>query len=180
MRLLRLLLFLTVQSLAISPFARNLSLSGVLPSNTNISSDKKITSNFTQSLSEREVVCRVADPFFPYGIEVGYCGPAISIACRTIRAMAASHEGRDSWNWVTLTPRRNCVAAFYVPIQTLSWMFPSLDDCYSIFEEILARCGRSRYANVGTLNIDDLPNASWPGTAREKALPRYLMASKRL
>lgn len=181
MRLLRLLLLPSVQSLAISPFASNLSLSGGFHSNANISSERKITSNGAQSLNEMEISCKVADPLFPFGIEVESCGPAISIACRIIRAMATSHEGRESWNWVTLAPRRNCVAAYYVPLQARSWMFPlSLDACYSVFELILDKCGRSHYSNVGTVNVDALPNNSWPGTAYEEEFPRYLMASKRL
>lgn len=181
MRLLRLLLLPSVQSLAISPYASHPSLSGVLPSGANISSNKNITSNSTQSLNnDMEVTCRVADPLFHYPIEVGFCGPAISIACRILRAVAASHESQGSWNWATLTPRRNCVAAFYVPLQAPPWMFPSLDECHSIFERILAVCGRSHHANVGTVNVADLPRSSWPGTAMGEGFPRYLMASKRL
>ena len=181
MRPLWFLLVLSVQPLAILPFASNFSLSAALPSNANISSERKITSNGTQSLNEMQILCKVADPLFPLGIEVEYCGPAISIACRIIRTMAESHEGRGSWNWVTLAPRRNCVAAYYVPFEARPWMFPlTLDECYIIFERILYVCGRRHYTNVGTVNVDALPNDSWPGTAPEEEFPRYLMASKRL
>ena len=180
MRLLPLLLLPSIQSLSISPFASDPPLSGVLRSHANISSNNKITSNSTQPLNELQVRCRVGDRLFPYRIEVEFCGPAISIACRMIRAMAASHEGQGSWNWVTLTPGRNCVAAFYVPLQAPPWMFPSLDSCYSTFEHILYVCGRSRNVNVGTVNVDELPDSFFPGTARDEEAPRYLMASKHL
>ena len=180
MRLLPLLLLPSVQSLAISPFASHPSLSGVLPSNANISSNKRITSNSTQSPNDERVRCGVADPVFPYSIETEFCGPAISIACRIIRAMAASEEGQGSWNWVTLTPGRNCAAAFYVPLEAHPSMFPSLDRCHSIFEHILHVCGRHRYANVGTMNVDVLPYSFLPGTAEDDDAPRYLMASKHL
>lgn len=181
MRLLRLLLLSSIQSLTILPFASNLSLSGVVPSNANITSNKRITSNRTLSLNnEIEVACRAADPVLPYQIEVQSCGPAIAIACRIIRAVAASREGEGSWNWVTLTPRCNCVAAFYVPIRAPQWMFPSLAECYDIFERILHFCGYSRYQNVGTVNVKVLPRSSWPGTADDETTPRYLMAPGRL
>ena len=180
MRLLPLLLLASVQSLAITQFASAPSLSGVLPSNANISSNKNVTSNSTQPHNDEEVLCRVADPLFPYSIEVEFCGPAISIACRIIRAMAASQEGQGDWNWVTLTPGRKCVAAFYVPPQALPSMFPSLDYCHHIFEHILDVCGRNRYVNVGTINVDSLPYSFFPGTAERDDAPRYLMASKHL
>ena len=179
MRLLRLCLLPSVQSLAISPIA-NASLFGVLPSYSSIlSNNANITSDNTQSLNEMQVICRNADPSHPFAIEVDFCGPAISIACRALRAMAESHERLGLWNWVTLAPGTNCVAGFYVPIEARPWMFPSLEECHSlIFKHILYVCGQT--FNVGTMNIDMLPHASTPGTAILDGYPRYLMASETL
>ena len=180
MRLLRLLLLPSVQSLAISPITSNASLFNVLPSSSNISSyNANNTSNNTESLNEMEVMCRAIDRPFLTAIEVDYCGPAISIACRKLRFMAETHERQGAWNWVPLTPHLKCVAGFYVPLQARPWMFPSLDDCHSlIFEHILYVCGRN--SNVGTMNVDKLPNSTTPGTAVLEGYPRYLMASKLL
>ena len=181
MRLLRLLLLASVQSLVLSSFARNLSLSRVLPSDANITSNKRITSNLTLSFNnETAVECRAANPVLPYQIEVQSCGPAIAIACRIIRAVAVRREGEGSWTWVTLTPRRNCVAAFYVPIRAPQWTFPSLAECHDMFERIVHFCGYNRYENVGTVNVNHLPRSSWPGTAIDETTPRYLMAPGRL
>ncbi len=182
MRLLRLLLLLSVQTLAISPFASNASLFDVLPSDSTISSNNaNITSNNTQSVKALRVTCRVAEPLVRYAIEVAFCGPVFSIACRNLRAMADSHERRGSWNWVTLNPDRNCVAGFYVPLSALPWMFPSLEDCHSlIFEHILYVCSHDPRINVGAVNVDDLPTSFSPGTPMEQGYPRYLIAAKRL
>ncbi len=182
MRLLQLLLLPSVHSLAVSPIASHASLSDVFPSDSNISSNNaNITSNNTQSPNEMQVICRAADPPYPWGIEVDLCGPAISIACRGIQAMAATHERQGVWNWVTLTPESNCVVGFLVPLEARPWMFPSLNDCHSlIFEHILYVCGRNQRVNVGTINIDRLPNTSTSGTAILEGHPRYLMASKTL
>ena len=179
MRLLRVCLLPSVQSLAISPIA-NASLFAVLPSNYSIlSNNANITSNNTQSPNEMQVICRNADGRF--AIEVDFCGPAISIACRQLRAMAESYEGLGFWNWVTLAPKVNCVAGFYVPLEARAWMFPSLEECHSlVFEHILYACGQYRRFNIGTLNINELPNASAPGTAILEGYPRYLMASETL
>ena len=171
MRLLRLLLP-SVHALAISPITSHASLFDVQPFHSNISS------NNTQSLNAMQVQCRAADPPFSDAIEAGFCGPAISIACRNLRAMARSHEREGFWNWVALTPERKCVAGFYVPSNALPWMFPSLDEChYLIFEYILYVCGRSQ---IGTANVDILPTSSTPGTPLEQGFPRYLMASEPL
>ena len=181
MRLLRLLLLPSVQSLAISPIASDASLSGVLHSDSYISSNNaNITSNNTQSSNEMQVICRAADPPFPTAIGVGFCGPAISIACRELRAMAETHERQGYWNWVTLTQELKCVAGFYVPLQAHPWMFPSLDDCHSLFEHIAYLCGRNERINVGTINVDNLPSSSTQGTALLEGFPRYLMSSETL
>lgn len=181
MRLLRLILLPSVQSLAISPIASEASLFGVLPSNSNISSNNSnITSNNTHSLNEDQVICKATDPHF-YPIELDFCGPAISIACRQIQFMAATHEGQGSWNWVTLEPEAKCVAGFYVPLEARPWMFPSLNECHkAIFRHILDVCGRYEEFNIGTINIDRLPDSSTPGTAILDGYPRYLMASMTL
>ena len=182
MRLLRLLLLSSVQSLAISPIANEASLLDVPSSDANISSNyTKMISNNTKSFNELQVICRAADPLCPYAIEVDLCGPAISIACRELLAMAASHERQGFWNWVTLTPEMNCVIGFFVPLEARPWMFPSLNECHSlIFEHILYVCGRIQRINVGAINIDRLPNSSTPGTAFRESYPRYLVAAKTL
>ena len=179
MRLLRLCLLPSIQSLAISPIA-NTSLFGVLPSNSSsLSENANITSNNTQSPNEMQVICRNADPSHPLTIAVDFCGFAISIACRELRAMAESHERLGLWNWVTLAPGMNCVAGFYVPLEARPWMFPSLEECHSlVFGNILYVCGQT--FNVGTMNIAMLPNAATPGTAILDGYPRYLMASETL
>ena len=188
MRLSQLLLLSSVQSLAISPIANEASLFDVRPSDANISSNYvKMISNNTKSLNEMQVICRAADPFYPYAIDADFCGPAISIACRALRDMAVTrerqetHERQGLWNWVALTPEMNCAAGFFVPLEARPSMFPSLNDCHSlIFEHILYVCGRNQRINVGTINIDRLPSSSTPGTAIRESYPRYLMASKTL
>ena len=182
MRPLWLLLLPGVQSLIISPLASNASLSGVFPFNFNISSNNvNITANNTQSPNEMKVLCRVADPPSPYAIDVDFCGPAISMACRGILAMAVTHERQGLWNWVTLTPEVKCVAGFFVPLDAQRWMFPSLEECHTlIFEHILDVCGRDPLVDVGTLNIDELPNPYTSGTAIIEGYPRYLIASMTL
>ena len=181
MRLLRLLLLASVQSLALSPSASNSSQSRVLPSDANITSNKRITSNRTLSLNnDFDVECRPADPVLPYHIDVQSCGPAIAIVCRIIRVVAVSREGEGSWIWVPLTAGWNCATAFYVPIRAPQWTFPSLAECHDTFERIVLYCGSSRYANVGTVNVYHLPRSSWPGTAIDETSPRYLLAPGRL
>ena len=178
MRLFRLCLLPSIQSLAVLPIA-NMSLSGVLPSNSSfLSNNANITSNNTQSPNAMQVICRNGDPSHPFAIEVDFCGFAISIACRELQAMAESRERLGLWNWVTLGPGMNCVAGFYVPLEARPWMFPSLEDCHSlVFGNILYVCGQT--FNVGTMNIAMLPNAATPGTAMQDGYPRYLMASEK-
>ena len=181
MRLLRLLLLASVQSLALSPSASNSSLSRVLPSDANITSNKRITSNRTLSPNnDFDVECRPADHVLPYRMDVRSCGPAIAIICRIIRVVAVSREGEGFWTWVPLTAGWNCAAAFYIPIRAPESTFPSLAECHETFERIALSCGYLRYANVGTVNVNHLPRSSWPGTAIDETSPRYLMAPRRL
>lgn len=182
MRPLWLLLLPGVQSLVFSPIASNASLSGVFPFNFNLSSNNvNISANNTQSPNDMEVQCRIAASRFHYAIDVDFCGYAISMACREILAMAETHEGQGSWNWVRLTPEMKCVAGFFVPFDTRPWMYPSLEECHThIFEHILYVCGQDPVVDVGTLNIDELPNEYTSGTAIIEGYPRYLIAAMKL
>ena len=84
-------------------------------------------------------------------------------------------EAHDKWIWSEIS---GCALGYYLPYRA---PIPSQHECeYGIFQPIRFECATDGRYNVGSLNVEQLPDFGSDGTGVYPREGRYLMAPERL
>ena len=133
------------------------------------------------NITETYIECKRAHPpLRPYTPRS--CFPLISSLCKELNTTPLSLIPRDFWVWTDLLPFPNCAVAYWIPGHATPEMIPTtLDDCVNgIFGRMVELCAGRPVSNVGSVNVDAVPDTFGPGTEREAGFPSFLVASEKL
>ena len=137
------------------------------------------TSAINQTNSFDYIACRkISRPDLP-APDSTVCTEIIRAACEPFSPNFPFPIWRDQWVWRSL---EGCSLAFYMPGDADRSMIPSVYECKkNIYGAMIERCGqRTDQYNVGTINVDTLPDTSSEGLPLIDGYPRYLMAYEEL
>lgn len=120
---------------------------------------------------------RVSNPGTP-GLNPSHCLYASTTICHKLTQTRPSQLGRNRWQWEALP---GCALGFYLPRGAGPDTIPSMEECETdIYVSMIERCAFSSQFNVGSINVERLPERPHPGLPMTEGYPRYVMAPERL
>ena len=113
---------------------------------------------------------KIRSPPLP-ALDPTVCTNSITLVCNKL---TFPHATRDAWIWIVET---GCALGYFLPTGA---EVPSKVECeQDIFTAMVEDCGTRSQYNVGTINVEELPDLGGPGYPLTEGYPRYLLAPKR-
>ena len=118
---------------------------------------------------------RINDPPIP-PFNPQACIYVVDDFCKHIQCLKPEQVVRNKWKWPDV---EGCTAGYY--LGTNSWK-PGKSGCVLMVEEIVEKCVKHsrRYYNVGSNNVEIMPDFSQNGEAIDPEQVMIMLASKKL